>query len=704
MVIWRILLCLAQYLFCTIALAQSRKIDSLKKMLPALKDTARIDCFNQLSHEYIEVEKKDSAGYYTTLALAEAKPLNYIHGIAVSYSLQCQMAKHFDDDFIRSEVLGKESLRWYERTPNKEGIDNLYFYLFYTVFSQSRFDEAIGYAGKRYAIGKKNGNQATMIDALTTMFAVYRQNGNYEKSFLIAQKAYDLALKAKNKIWIASTLYGMAQLYELIEDYPSALTYFHRVLQMDDAETRSDRITTDNDIWFNMEFTEVFSHLHQFDSAWHYYNLFKPAPDKGVYWRVWWVSTGECYLLQKDYAHALQNFQLGLAEHKKLNDRNEVMRTLLDMGKTYLALNNDREALQYGREGLEMALQTRAKHFIRDGYQILSTVYDSLRQTDSANFYFRQYITMKNEVLNDQLKGKFAAYNYDQKLALINKEKQIQQAKLEKESFVKKVLIGGIGFLFLFGVIVFWNITLKRKNEKQKLEHKITLQKVENDKTKAEFQRQATELEMQALRAQMNPHFIFNSLNSINRFILQNNKLQASQYLTKFSKLVRSILQNSQTAFVSLDNELEALQLYLELEALRFDHHFVYTIHVDENIDPAVVKVSPLIIQPYAENAIWHGLMHKPEKGHLEITLFLQEKVLFCKITDDGVGRKKAAELKSKKTSTHSSMGMKITADRIALLHQGKQLNSYITINDLILPDGSAGGTEVIIKIPVHYD
>lgn len=683
--------------------AQQEEIDSLRKVLPALKDTAIIDCFNQISHEYIELDKKDSAAYYAALACAEAKQSNYIHGVAEALSIQSQIAKHFDDDFIKSEVLGKESLRWYDKTPNKKGLENLYYYLVYTVFSQSRFDEAIVFAGKRYALAKQNGDQEVMIDALSSMFAIYRQSGNYEKSFLFAQKTYDLALKTKNKILISCMLYGMAQLYELIEDFPNALTYFHRVQQMDDAETRSDRIATDNDIWFKMEFTEVFSHLHQFDSAWHYYNLFRPAPDKAVYLRVWWISTGECYLLQKDYDHALQNFQLGLAEHKKLNDRNEVMRTLLDMGKTYLALDRDPEALQYGREGLEMALQSKAKQFIRDGYQILSTVYDRLHRADSANFYFRQYITMKEEVLNDQAKGKFAAYNYDQKLALINKEKQIQQAKLEKASIQKKVLIGGIGILFLFGLIVFRNITLKRRNEKQKLEHKIMLQKAENDRARAEFQQQATELELQALRAQMNPHFIFNSLNSINRFILQNNKLQASQYLIKFSKLVRSILQNSQAAFISLENELEALQLYLELEALRFDHHFVYTITVEENIDPAVLKVSPLLIQPYAENAIWHGLMHKPEKGHLGITLMLQEQVLLCKITDDGIGRKKAAELKNKKTAIHNSMGMKITAGRIALLHR-KQLNSYITINDLILPDGSAGGTEVILKIPVHYD
>ena len=230
---------------------------------------------------------------------------------------------------------------------------------------------------------------------------------------------------------------------------------------------------------------------------------------------------------------------------------------------------------------------------------------------------------------------------------------------------------------------------------------RLMLERSEKEKQVAELQQQKTELEMQALRAQMNPHFIFNSLNSINRFILQNNRAQASEYLTKFSKLVRLILQNSQASLISLESELEALELYLDLEALRFEHHFAYKISVSKDIDIEVLKVPPLIIQPYAENAIWHGLMHKEEKGHLEIEISQEEEVLCCKITDDGIGRKKAAELKSKSSTSHKSMGMRITADRIAILQQEKELDTYITINDLVLADGSAGGTEVIIKIPV---
>ena len=129
----------------------------------------------------------------------------------------------------------------------------------------------------------------------------------------------------------------------------------------------------------------------------------------------------------------------------------------------------------------------------------------------------------------------------------------------------------------------------------------------------------------------MNPHFIFNSLNSINRFILQNNRAQASEYLTKFSKLVRMILQNSQASLITLESELESLDLYLNLEALRFNHHFDYNISYPKDLDIEVLKVPPLIIQPYVENAIWHGLMHKEEKGHLDIDVSEEDDYLFSR-------------------------------------------------------------------------
>ena len=260
-----------------------------------------------------------------------------------------------------------------------------------------------------------------------------------------------------------------------------------------------------------------------------------------------------------------------------------------------------------------------------------------------------------------------------------------------------------IALIFLIDLIysiVRWRMRQKFKLQIERSEKET--QMAEMRQKTAELLQQKTELEMQALRAQMNPHFIFNSLNSINRFILQNNKAQASEYLTKFSKLVRLILQNSQASLISLESELQALELYLDLEALRFDYRFGYKISVPKDLDIEALKVPPLIIQPYTENAIWHGLMHKEDKGQLDIEVSEEGDHLYFKIADNGVGRKQAAAMASKSATKHKSMGLRITQERIAIL-QKVNGESPVKIIDLENADGSAAGTEVIIKMPVIF-
>lgn len=231
---------------------------------------------------------------------------------------------------------------------------------------------------------------------------------------------------------------------------------------------------------------------------------------------------------------------------------------------------------------------------------------------------------------------------------------------------------------------------VKRLKEAARMQHEnITLKQ------------KSVELEMQALRTQMNPHFIFNSLNSINRFILQNNKEQASEYLTKFSKLIRLILQNSQATLITLESELQSMELYLDLEALRFDQRFDYKISVPKDMDTSALKVPPLIIQPYAENAIWHGLMHKKDRGQLDIEIYQETDHLYFRISDDGIGRRQAAARKGSSATRQQPMGMRITADRIAMMQKAGSNEQAIMINDLKGPDGSDAGTEVVIKLPV---
>ncbi|MEO7445559.1 MAG: histidine kinase, partial [Ferruginibacter sp.] len=217
----------------------------------------------------------------------------------------------------------------------------------------------------------------------------------------------------------------------------------------------------------------------------------------------------------------------------------------------------------------------------------------------------------------------------------------------------------------------------------------------------AEFEKQIAETEMVALRAQMNPHFIFNVLNSINKYILVNEGEKASFYLTQFSRLIRQVLENSKSEKVPLEADLQALKLYIEMEKLRFGDQFSYDIKVDKEIDQQFVQLPPLLIQPYAENAIWHGLMQKKEKGHLNIIITSPEiNTLKVIIEDDGIGRKEANMLKSKSATKHKSFGMQITKDRIAIVNKLFNMEATIQFDDLE-NHGIATGTRVTLNIPV---
>lgn len=234
------------------------------------------------------------------------------------------------------------------------------------------------------------------------------------------------------------------------------------------------------------------------------------------------------------------------------------------------------------------------------------------------------------------------------------------------------------------------------------LRARVEEQKQEAEKELRDTQQKMAEIEMQALRAQMNPHFIFNCLNSINRYIVKSDQATASLYLTRFAKLIRLILDNSNNKSVSLSSELEALRLYIEMESIRFEKQFTYSITVDKNVQADYIQVPPLIIQPFVENAIWHGLLHKETAGHLTIHFSRKTSgLLECTIEDDGVGREKAKELKSRSTSTKKSLGMKLTVDRLSLLNKETFRDATVEILDLKNKSGEATGTKVILKIPV---
>jgi len=681
-----------------ISFSQLKEINSLQKQLPGLKDSARIDCLNALSFQYIGNLNRDSGQYFEKLAIEEARKIHYVHGIAVALSNQARILQHFDNDFSNSEILVKEALGLFEKINNKRDIEKAYDVLEFSVFSESKFNEDYELIKRKYAISKADKDSSGIYSALSDMGLVHLQEGNYDSAFIYIKKAQQISQATKDRVQSGDILFLFGELYRAIGDYKGAMNFYRQGFQQDNAATLKSRIDDDVEIWVRMEYAELFSLQGQFDSAWHYFNLFDTLHAEEKDLRVYLVSTGETHLLQGHYAKALSNFQRGLAIHRKLNDRNEIKRTLLNIARTYYYLNQNELAKKYALEGIEAAIQTNSNQFIRDGYEILYSVFDRLHQTDSAYHYYKLFNEKKDIVLNDQTKGRIVAFDYDRKIELLNKEQLInqqqlnfQQQKLQGEKWIRNILIICLAILLLLGIVIYRNIALNRKNER-----------LRNERYQSELQRKTADLEMQALRAQMNPHFIFNCLNSINRFILKNETQEASDYLTKFSRLIRMVLVNSKNKLISLDDELHMLKLYLDMERLRFKNSFSYGISFVDSIDEENMFVPPMLLQPFAENAIWHGLMNKQEEGHLEISFAMEDDdILLCKISDNGIGREAASLIKSKSTENQKSMGLKITKERLDLVNGNDRKHTYFEVEDLFDEDGKAAGTSVILRIRI---
>lgn len=221
------------------------------------------------------------------------------------------------------------------------------------------------------------------------------------------------------------------------------------------------------------------------------------------------------------------------------------------------------------------------------------------------------------------------------------------------------------------------------------------------EKLKTEFNKKLANTELSALRAQMNPHFLFNSINSIRHKIIKNDTREAEKYLVKFSSLVRMVLENSRHQMVLLSDELNALNLYMELESMRFDHQFDFQIEKTEEVDAQYLLVPPMLIQPYVENAIWHGLLQKNDHGKVSINIAIRNENLIVVIDDDGIGREKAAELKSKSALKKQSMGMEITGSRLEIIEKIYHIRCKAEVTDLKYPNGHPKGTLVKLTLPL---
>ncbi len=297
--------------------------------------------------------------------------------------------------------------------------------------------------------------------------------------------------------------------------------------------------------------------------------------------------------------------------------------------------------------------------------------------------YYEQYQPMHDSLLNDETKQSLTRlemqYGFnktqDSVKAANNKQQALATVQIQQQSITKNATIAGAGFLFLAGISGF--VFYKRNRD-------------------IRFKQQITDTEMKALRAQMNPHFIFNSLNSIGDFMMKNDMQKADEYLTKFAKLMRLILENSEQKEVSLTDDLKALELYMQLETLRMKNKFTYEIQVADDIDKDNTLIPPLILQPFVENSIWHGLTKKNSEGKIIIKIQSEGNMLICTVEDNGIGRGYTKAKEEVESTEKKSLGLKITHTRIDIINRLKNTNAAITLFDL------SEGTKAEVRLPLE--
>ncbi len=239
------------------------------------------------------------------------------------------------------------------------------------------------------------------------------------------------------------------------------------------------------------------------------------------------------------------------------------------------------------------------------------------------------------------------------------------------------------------------NQTIRHQNEQ------LQQQFEEIERQKSAIESINHDLQLQALKAQINPHFVFNALNSIQHFVMQKNPIEALGYLSKFAKLIRQVLENSMNDRVPVADEMKALSYYLDLEQLRFNNHFTYQIEVAEDLDVFNTEIPAMLLQPYIENAILHGLRHRSAGGLLKLHLLYQVDRLLCIVEDNGIGREAAQRINANQTPDHISRGTAVTNKRLQLLNHDTVEQVSVVLINLFDNHHQPMGTRVEITIPI---
>ena len=637
------------------------------------------DAFLTLGYAWLaKYNRGDSAYFYNTLALDLYEKLDDHWGKGMAcYGLAYVFS--FKGNLKEAERYANLSLESFRETGDGRGMSNAYNVLTYFAQKQKDFSKAQSYIQNAIEIAGSMKDTSSLADFINSRGNIYQNMSLFSQaidSYFEAlrlwdikgdsnglaivygniglmyyyQKEWDNALKyclmklrvsaARGDLWEVSKTYGtIAQIYNSKANYDSAMIYLRKNLQLNKEMNLPSGVASS---CFNIAST-----------------LIVRAQTDSAYWYI--------------------NKAVNIA--REINDP-ELVEYYKTLGNVLRMKRQFTPALHYLTEAYNKGKENHRPSVVVDAAYLLSDIYRSLNRFDLAFRYLKEYQQLSDSISNDaflkQVTRMEIQYDFDKKQKAAELAQMEERIQNENRLNKQKLYVRGLLIFIVLGVL-------------------ITFLYIRHNRLRALYTR--IDLEQRLLRAQMNPHFIFNSLCAVQDFILAGKPQKANTFLTKIARLMRNILENSREEFIALEKEIETVKLYLDLQQLRFETGFDYDISLDDAINPENFSIPPMLTQPCVENSIEHGLLPLKEKGFLKIVYSLSNGLIRLEVTDNGIGRKEAAA-RAAEHSDKKSVSTKVTTERLENFRKTlRQKSISYEIMDLYEEERVAG-TKVVMMLP----
>jgi len=519
-----------------------------------------------------------------------------------------------------------------------------------------KFDESISILK---FLEDENISTIQQVEVYEALGVNYKLINNIDDAILTTEKALKLAKEHSFQHKITELNASLGDLYLMKGDTGKATSIFETTIEASKSEPLNKRAIITNSV------ANQYKKQENFDKE---------------------IELKKQTLQELEDADINEIVEIGAAEKISVQQLN------LDIGNAYAKKKSYNEAISYLEKSKEKSGNVADIETKKEAVQQLSEIYKNTGDFNKALNSYQEYVGLvdllykkkENEIsaavtLNKNLTDKQNRINslekdrelLESKYRLFESEQQVSVENYKRQKLIIYSLI--VGLLLLLATVYF----MYKNNKQRRLANNL--------------------LALKSLRSQMNPHFIFNALNSVNSFIAQNDERTANRYLTEFSTLMRTVLNNSEEDFIPLSKEIEMLELYLKLEHSRFQDKFDYKIEVDSNLKISEYQIPPMLLQPYIENAVWHGLRYKTTKGNLKVAIQQKnDEAITIEISDDGIGRKKSKELKTVNQQKQQSKGMDNIKKRVSILNEMYNDKVDVFISDL---HSDYSGTKVVLTI-----